>query len=101
MVPIKKKVNEENNCDVVEFDYGHPSIWFKLDMFNWICKQTALDGISMAMQYLSDNVFSTDSNGSVWFLYEKCMPFIRQHCLQFYSDPHLLKKFGLIVNCCT
>ena len=55
MAPIKKTVNEENNNDVVKFNYGDPSVWF-----NWICvvcKQKALDGISLEMQYLSDNFF--------------------------------------------
>ena len=32
MAPIKKSTNEENNCDVIEFDYGDPSV-----SFNWIC----------------------------------------------------------------
>ena len=97
MAPIKKKVNVENNCDVVEFDYGNPFVWF-----NWICivcKQNALDEISMEMPYLANNVFYTDSDGSVWFHCEKCTISIYQHCLQFYADPNLLKKFGLIVNC--
>ena len=55
MAPIKKTINEENNNDVVKFNYGYPSVWF-----NWICvvcKQKALDGISLEMQYLSDNFF--------------------------------------------
>ena len=30
--PIKKNTNEQNNYDVVDFDYGDPSVWF-----NWIC----------------------------------------------------------------
>ena len=98
MAPIKKTVNEENNNDVVKFNYGDPSVWF-----NWIhvvCKQKALDGLSLEMQYLSDNFFYTDSNGTVWFHCEKCTMSIHQHCLQFYADPQLLQKFGLIVNCC-
>ena len=93
-----KRLNEENNNDVVKFNYGDPSVWF-----NWICvvcKQKALDGISLEMQYLSDNFFYTDSNGTVWFRCEKCTTSIHQHCLQFYADPQLLQKFGLIVNCC-
>lgn len=98
MAPIKKTVNEENNYDVVKFNYGDPLVWF-----NWICvvcKQKALDGISLEMQYLSDNFFYTNSNGTVWFCCEKCTMSIHQHCLQFYADPQLLQKFGLIVNCC-
>ena len=98
MAPIKKTVIEENNKNIVEFNYGDLSVWF-----NWICvvcKQKALDGISLEMQYLSDNFFYTDSNVTVWFHCEKCTMSIHQHCLQCYADPQLLQKFGLIVNCC-
>ena len=86
------KVNEENNYDVVEFDYGDPSVWF-----NWtciVCKQNGLDGITLQMQYLSDNVAYTDSDSSVWLRCEKCTTSIHQSCFQFYADLHLLEKMG-------
>ena len=34
MAPINKKANtnDENNCDIIEFDFGNPAVYF-----NWIC----------------------------------------------------------------
>ena len=98
MAPIKKKTNEENNNDVVEFDYGDPA-----EYFNWtciVCKDKALDGISLEMQYLGDNVIYKDSNGLVWFCCEKCTTSIHQKYLGFKADPELVKKFGLVIKCC-
>ena len=98
MAPIKKKTNDENNIDAVEFDYGDPAEWF-----NWICivcKHKALDGLSLEMQFLGDNVIYQDSDGSVWFRCEKCATSIHQNCLGFNADQELLKKFGLVVKCC-
>ena len=96
--PIKKNTNEENNYDVVDFDYGDPSEWF-----NWICvacNEKARDPISLELQYLSDNNLYQDSDGLIWFRCEKCTTSIHKKCLGFSVNVELFKKFGQVVKCC-
>ena len=96
--PIKKNTNEENNYDVVDFDYGDPSVWF-----NWICvacKLAAKDSITLELQYLSDNKVYQDSDGLIWFRCEKCTTSIHKKCLGFNVNVELFKKYGQVINCC-
>ena len=70
MAPIKKRNNEENNYDVVKYVCGDPA-----EHFNWIClkcKVKAHDGLSLEMQFLSDNVVYQDSDRLYWFHCENC-----------------------------
>lgn len=98
MAPIKKKTNEENNIDVIEFDYGDPAVYF-----NWICiacKQKASDALSLEMQFLGDDLVYQDSDGSYWFRCENCKTSIHEKCLDILVHVELLKKYGQIIKCC-
>ena len=62
MAPIKKRNNDANNCDVVEYVCGDPAEHFNFICFK--CKGKAHDGLLLEMQFLGDNVIYQDSDGS-------------------------------------
>ena len=98
LINKKANTNDENNCDVIEFDFGNPAVYF-----NWICvscKGKACDGTSLEMQFLGDNSVYLDSDGSYWFCCENCTTSIHAKCLGFVVNVEFFQKYGQIVKCC-
>ena len=75
MASIKKTTDEENNNDVVEFDYSNPA-----EHFNFLrvpCKDKPCDGLSIEMQFLGDKLVYQASDSSYWFHCKNCKASMR------------------------